>query len=240
MRAPPFDREWLAADTIAAARRLLGAMLVRDGGGEADRVGRIVEVEAYVGLPDLASHAHRGMTGRNAVMFGRPGSAYVYLVYGMHHCLNVVTEPAGIPAALLIRAVEPLSGVDEMRRARVALEGRRGADRLSRASERIARVPAARLASGPGLVCAAFSIDRSDDGADLCSPDASLRLETGSPVGAPDISCGPRIGVDYAPEPWRSMPWRFWITGSPAVSRRGRAGRRSTTAVHSGGDDAGA
>jgi DNA-3-methyladenine glycosylase len=241
MRSPPFDCALLAADTIVAARRLLGATLVRAGsGGQVDRRGRIVEVEAYVGLADLASHAHRGMTRRNAVMFGQPGRAYVYLVYGMHHCLNVVTEPAGVPAALLVRAVEPLTGIDAMRRARVALEGHGEADRLSRAEERIGRVDASRLASGPGLVCAAFSIDRSDDGADLCAPDSALRLEAGPAVGALEVTTGPRIGVEYAPEPWLSMPWRFWIAGSPAVSHGARAAR--SRAEHAfarpGGDDA--
>jgi DNA-3-methyladenine glycosylase len=240
MSSSPFERALLESDTTSAARRLLGATLVRDGANGRTRSGRIVEVEAYTGLADLASHAHMGMTARNAVMFGPPGRAYVYLVYGMHYCLNVVTETPGIPAALLIRAVEPLSGIDVMRHARVAVEGRLDADRLSRARARIACLPAERLASGPGLVCAAFSIDRADDGADLCVPDAPLRLEAGSPVAVSDISTGPRIGVDYAPDPWLSRPWRFWITGSPAVSRGSRATRsRAVTAVApTGGDDA--
>jgi DNA-3-methyladenine glycosylase len=201
-------------------------------------VGRIVEVEAYVGFADLASHGHRGMTRRNAVMYGQPGRAYVYLVYGMHHCLNVVSELAGIPAALLVRAVEPLAGTDEMRRARIALAGRGSADRLTHAEERIARVQAVRLASGPGLVCEAFSIDRSDDGADLCAANADLRFESGPAIGASDISTGPRIGVDYAPEPWLSMPWRFWVTGNPAVSRVAGVARSSAADHAVGGSHA--
>jgi DNA-3-methyladenine glycosylase len=219
MRSPPFNREVLTSSTLDAARSILGANLVRSGHGATVRVGRIVEVEAYVGLFDLASHAHRGMTRRNAVMFGRPGLAYVYLVYGMHHCLNVVTEPEGIPAALLVRAVEPLGGIEAMRQARVEIERHRGALRLARATERLPSIPDARFASGPGLVCAAFSIDRSDDGSDLCGRDAALRL-VAAEINEPfEIATGPRIGVDYAPEPWRGMPWRFWIAGNAAVTR---------------------
>jgi DNA-3-methyladenine glycosylase len=235
MRSPPFDRELLASSTLDAARSLLGARLVRSAGtASAARVGRIVEVEAYVGHSDLASHAHRGMTRRNAVMFGRPGGAYVYLVYGMHHCLNVVTEPAGVPAALLIRAVEPMAGVEEMRRARVEAERPRGAARHARAAERLACLPATRLASGPGLVCAAFSIDLADDAADLCEPDGALRLEVGEVRDPLQIAAGPRIGVGYAPEPWRGMPWRFWLAGNASVSRSEGSGWPATVAGQQG------
>ena len=116
MNTALLDRALLAAGTLQAARALLGARLVRDD-ATGRRVGRIVEVEAYIGREDLASHAHFGRTARNATMFGPPGRAYVYLTYGMYHCLNVVTEPDGAPAALLVRAVEPLVGIDAMRRA---------------------------------------------------------------------------------------------------------------------------
>ncbi len=157
----PFPRDILAGDSLAAARALLGAILVRepDRAGDARRTGRIVEVEAYIGLEDRASHARMGPTPRNRVMFGPAGIAYVYLVYGMHHCLNVVTEAAGRPAALLVRAVEPLAGLDAMRAAR----GRAG-------------VADHRLAAGPGLVGAVFGIDRSFTGTDLCDPAAPLHL----------------------------------------------------------------
>ena len=236
------DRETLAWPTLAAARAILGARLVRSSAepGTAPRGGRIVEVEAYVGLADLASHAHRGMTRRNAVMFGQPGRAYVYLVYGMYHCLNVVTESAGIPAALLVRAVEPLRGIEEMRRARIGAELERATKRLrdsdptgpaptgrrERAPARLAFLPASELAAGPGLVCAAFSIDRSDNGADLCDSASGLRLEPAADDVPFEVAAGPRVGVDYAPEPWFSRPWRFWIAGNPAVSRAGRTAAR--------------
>ena len=221
MGGRPFPRELLAEDTLAAARRLIGAVLVR-GSGPNTRTGRIVEVEAYIGQEDLASHARVGRTARNAVMFGPPGVAYVYLVYGMHHCLNIVTESEGRAAALLIRAVEPICGVEEMRAARMdrirtSTAGRPDGDRR-KALDRMAEVLVARLAAGPGLVCAAFSIDRADDGRDLCDPASDLRLEIGPDAEPVKIEAGPRVGIDYAPEPWLGMPWRFYDPGSPSLS----------------------
>jgi DNA-3-methyladenine glycosylase len=187
------------------------------------RAGRIVEVEAYVGEEDLASHARFGRTSRNAVMYGPPGIAYVYLVYGMYDCLNVVTEPEGRPAAVLIRAVEPLEGEAAMRRARIARARRRGppspggAERRQRGIDRLTAVPADRLAAGPGLVAAAFDITRTDTGTDLLAPGSGLRLERGTPPN--EISSGPRVGIEYAAEPWRGLPWRFTDAASRAVSR---------------------
>jgi DNA-3-methyladenine glycosylase len=218
-----FPRTALAGDTLQAATQLLGALLTRIG-DPAARTGRIVEVEAYIGRDDLASHAHRGRTARNDVMFGPPGAAYVYLVYGMYHCLNVVTEPEASPAALLVRAVEPLQGADLMRRARLeraeARAARWSSDRLERERARLRTLPDSRLAAGPGLVCAAFSITRADDGRDLCDATSPLRLELDPAHDvAPSMATGARIGIGYAPEPWLSRPWRFWLAGNPAVSR---------------------
>jgi DNA-3-methyladenine glycosylase len=222
----PFPRDVLAGDTLAAARALLGARLVRDPSAEPDdsldggerRVGRIVEVEAYIGEADRASHARMGPTPRNRVMFGPPGVAYVYLVYGMHHCLNVVTEPAPRPAAVLIRAVEPLTGIAAIRRAR------------ERGRHAQVRVPDARLAAGPGLVGAAFGLDRSHTGLDLCDPRSPVRLEAAPPGEAPPVVVAtPRIGIAYAGEPWIGMPWRLVVAGSPSLSTRHgrvRAARR--------------
>ena len=237
MDRAPFPRALLDGATAEAARLLLGARLVRGSGFRA-RVGRIVEVEAYVGQDDLASHARFGQTKRNAVMFGPAGLAYVYLVYGMHYCLNVVTEQPGRPGALLIRAVEPLAGVDEMRRARLEwLKARtsraaeRGTEaeraRLLLSGERIAGLADTSLASGPGLVCAAFSIGRSDDGIDLCDPGSDLRLEMPDQDEARSIQTGPRVGIGYAPEPWLSRPWRYWIKGNATVSGRVTSRRRA-------------
>jgi DNA-3-methyladenine glycosylase len=203
----PFDRALLAVDTLAAARALIGARLVR--AGATPRVGRIVEVEAYIGPADQASHARMGPTDRNRVMFGPPGIAYVYLVYGMHHCLNVVTEPEGRPAAVLIRAIEPVDGTGAMREARESL------------LHAPVRAPDARLGAGPGLVAAALGIDRGCTGLDLCDPASPLHLEARAPdEPAPAIEATPRIGIGYAGEPWVSVPWRFVAAGSPALSRR--------------------
>jgi DNA-3-methyladenine glycosylase len=183
-----------------------------------------VEVEAYIGEDDQASHARFGRTARNGVMFGPAGHAYVYLVYGMHACLNVVTGPEGSPAALLIRAVEPLEGIDRMRADRVK---RAGANRRVTTPQRavtdatrIATIPEQRLASGPALVAAAFGLDRGWTGMDLCDPGSALRLET--PVDArpltETIRATPRIGIAYAGEPWTSQPWRLILAGNPSVS----------------------
>lgn len=178
-----------------------------------------MEVEAYIGEDDRASHARFGRTARNAVMFGPPGLAYVYLVYGMYDCLNVVTEPEGRPAAVLVRAVEPVDGIDLMRSARLAWLRSRG-----RGPGGVEKVPGHRLAGGPGLVCAAFSIDRTQTGTDLCDPAAGLHLEqapVGSVGGPPrdTVVAGPRIGVAYAGEEWAARPWRFRVAGNPSVSR---------------------
>ena len=218
MNVEPDDlRAILAGPTVDAGRALLGARLVReDASGR--RVARIVEVEAYVGEEDAASHARFGRTARNSVMYEGPGTAYVYLVYGMHDCLNIVTEPVGRPAALLVRAVEPLEGIELMRRSRETRS--RARHRTSATAAAPDRLSDIRLASGPGLVCAAFDIDRSLTGADLLDPAAAVRLEPRpSDEPAPTIVAGPRVGVGYAGEPWRSRPWRLAIDGNTSVSR---------------------
>jgi DNA-3-methyladenine glycosylase len=197
-------------------------------------VGRIVELEAYIGEEDLASHARFGRTARNAVMHGPPGIAYVYLVYGMYDCLNIVTEPEGRPAALLVRAVEPLEGIEAMRAARLAGWRRRRKEPAAGAemaeAARLERLPADRLASGPGLVAAAFGIDRSMTGLDLLDPRSPLRLEAAPPgEPRPSVETTPRVGIDFAGAPWTDVPWRFVIVGHPSASgspprRSGRAG----------------
>jgi len=156
-----------------------------------------------------------GRTARNRVMFGPPGLAYVYLVYGMHYCLNVVTEPDSRPAALLIRAVEPVDGVELMRAAREGKRTRR------RGPESAAGRPieAARLAAGPGRLTTAFGVDRSHAGLDLCDPASPLRLEVRPPgEPRPDALATRRIGVAYAGEAWAGVPWRFVVAGSPSLS----------------------
>jgi DNA-3-methyladenine glycosylase len=146
----------------------------------------------------------------------------VYLVYGMYDCLNVVTEPVDSPAAVLVRAVEPTEGETEMRTARIrALSRRRRLDSaaLEREAERIGRLPAVDLARGPGLVAAAFSIDRAATGIDLLDPGSPMRLEPPAPDDPPpQPAWTPRIGIAYAGEPWVSRPWRLVDRSSPSVS----------------------
>ena len=158
-------------------------------------------------------------------MFGPAGHAYVYLVYGMYDCLNVVTGPDGVASAVLIRAAEPLAGIDSMRLGRVlhATARRRNidADRTATEAARIEALPAARLASGPGILAAAFGLDTSWTGLDLVVPSSPLRLEAAPPdEAAPEIEATARIGVGYAGEPWATNPFRFIERGHPSISGR--------------------
>jgi DNA-3-methyladenine glycosylase len=192
------NREFFARETLIVAQALLGQRVVRELDGRR-LSGRIVEVEAYIGEDDQACHARPGPTKRNAPMYGPPGHAYVYLIYGMHHCLNIVTEQKGFPAAVLIRALEPLEGIEEMR---IRRGGR----------------PDLPLTSGPARLCQAMSIDRHLDSTDLCAPDALLFLERDATIPRDAIVTGPRIGVrgdDVAV----SVPWRFYIRNNRYVSR---------------------
>lgn len=160
-------------------------------------------------------------------MAGPPGVAYVYLVYGMYDCLNVVSESAGRPSAVLIRAVEPLVGIDRMRIDRLAVASRRRAARTEAGAavsrDRLAATPTHRLASGPGLVAAAFGVDTSWTGVDLCDSASPLRLERdpddpADTVAPQQITVGPRVGVAYAGEDWAARPWRFGIAGHWSMS----------------------
>ena len=193
-----FPREFFARDTLAIARDLLGARLVRSLDGQR-LSGLIVEVEAYIGQDDTACHASRGRTARNAVMFGPPGLAYVYFTYGMHWMLNVVTGEEGFPAAVLLRAIQPVEGLETMR-------GRRGprADR--------------ELTSGPARLAQALAVDKALNGTDLMAGDR-LWLEPGDPSPAQAVQRGPRIGIHSAAEKDRLAPWRFWLRDNPYVSR---------------------
>jgi len=196
----PLARDFYARHTTEVARDLLGALVCRRT-ADGFTVGRIVETEAYGGPEDLASHSRAGMTRRTAPMFGEVGHAYVYLVYGMHECLNVVARADTAEAgAVLLRAIEPVRGVDLMRT-------RRGRE----------TDPDARLGSGPARLCQALAVDRSLNAHDLVSSD-ELWLSAGDPVREDQVAAGNRIGVDYAGE-WSNRPWRFWISGNPSVSK---------------------
>lgn len=156
-------------------------------------------------------------------MFGPPGHAYVYRVYGMHDCLNLVTEPDGTPAALLVRAIEPLEGIELMRLDRIARSTTRRRSltdaRAGAEAARIARLPRERLARGPGSAAAAFGIDTAWTGMDLCDATSPLRLEP-LPLDAasPTVDTTPRVGIGYAGDPWAARPWRFIERGHPSVS----------------------
>ncbi|MFJ8580861.1 DNA-3-methyladenine glycosylase [Micromonospora sp. NPDC093277] len=182
----------LAGPVVPAARGLLGCRLTGHG-----VTVRITEVEAYAGTAgDPASHAHRGRTPRNAVMFGPSGYAYVYFTYGMHWCVNVVTGPDGEASAVLLRAGEVVDGLDVARARRPAV--RRDVD----------------LARGPARLCAALGVDRSVYGADLLG-DGPVRLRPPlDPVPEASVAAGPRVGVTGA----HDVPWRFWLEGDPTVS----------------------
>ncbi|MCS7251035.1 MAG: DNA-3-methyladenine glycosylase [Anaerolineae bacterium] len=191
-------RSFFERPTLEVARDLLGRRLVRLIRGH--RIsGRIIEVEAYIGEDDLASHASVGRTARNAAMYGPPGHIYVYMLYGRHCCLNIVTEPEGFPAAILIRALEPEEGLSWIARRR---RGIRIQDWLR----------------GPGRVCAGLGIHRALNGHDLCAPDSQLWVEWGKPIPNDQVASSPRIRVrgDLLA---RTRPWRFYIRDHPLVSR---------------------
>jgi len=164
-------------------------------------------------------------------MYGPPGIAYVYLVYGMYDCLNIVTEPIGSPAAILIRAVEPIEGEAAMRAARLertlARRRNRTAATDAAAAARLERLPAVRLAAGPGLVAAAFGFDRSLTGQDLLASAGPIRIEAAPPdEPRPAVVATPRLGIDFAGAPWTDVPWRFAIAGHPSVSGPGALRKR--------------
>ncbi len=197
----PLPRSFYLRDPVKVARALIGQRLVSLQEGH--RIaGRIVETEAYLGVPDKAAHTYGGRkTSRNASMWGEGGRAYVYFTYGMHHCLNVVARAAGEPVAVLLRALEPSEGLEVMYERRQA-----------------ARAPTD-LCSGPAKLCQALGVDRELDGADLVAGDR-LFVERVRKRAYPSrmLGRGPRIGIDYAEE-WRDEPLRFFLKDNPHVSR---------------------
>jgi DNA-3-methyladenine glycosylase len=184
-------RSFFRRSSLEVAPDLLNKILVRG-----NRHGRIVEVEAYSGSEDPGSHAYRGRTRRNATMFGPPGHLYVYFIYGMHWCANAVCGDEGEGAAVLIRALAPLAGIEEMRRARPT--ARRDRD----------------LCSGPAKLCQALDITGADDGCDLVGGETVLICTDGSPPPA-QPGRSPRIGLSAGAE----LPWRWVLAGNPNLSR---------------------
>jgi DNA-3-methyladenine glycosylase len=204
-RLQPLPRLFYARPVLAVARACIGKILVRRS-EQGVTAARIVEAEAYRGPQDLAAHSARGRrTARTEVMFGPPGHAYVFLIYGLHSHFNLVTGATGEPHAVLIRAVEPLVGAHLM------------------AKRRRMEPSQVELTNGPGKLCEAFAIDRRDYGVDLCAGE-DLFLADGAPP--PRIARSPRIGVDYA-GPWALRPWRFFDPESRYVSGTNPSRRKS-------------
>lgn len=229
----------LSARSTVLAPALLGALLTSSIGGEQVTV-RLVELEAYEGVGDPGSHAYRGPTARNGVMFGAPGHLYVYRHLGLHHCANLVCGPDGVASAVLLRAGEVVGGLEVARRRRTAS----GVTRTDRD-----------LARGPARLAVVLGLDRTHDGARVTLAEGTpggehqpregvpgagddgeplLRLDASTPVGARDVSVGPRVGVNGPGGDAERHPWRFWVTGDPHVSvyrpgapRRGTGARRS-------------
>ncbi len=190
------SREFYERPTLRVARDLLGARLVRVLDGQR-LVGVITEAEAYIGQNDLGCHAKAGLTARTRVMFGPPGHAYVYFTYGNHWMLNAVAEAEGYPAAVLIRAIQPAQGIEEMARRR------HGRDTL-----------------GPGKLTQALGITGADNGLDLTKRSSKLWIEAGEPVPERIVTKGPRVGLNNVPEPWKSKPWRFLVRTWPPPAGR--------------------
>lgn len=180
-------RKFYNRPTLTVARELLGARLVHISDG-IKLVGLISETEAYFGFDDLASHAKAGRTIRTDPMFGEPGHAYVYFTYGNHWMLNAVTEKEGFPAAVLIRAIQPIEGVEVM------MKRRQGRDTL-----------------GPGKLTQALGITKSQNYADLTESSSGLWIEAGVKVPEKSVTIGARVGLNTTPEPWFSKPWRFLV-----------------------------
>ncbi|WP_026414981.1 DNA-3-methyladenine glycosylase [Actinomadura oligospora] len=194
MHGAPLPRTFYDAPVEFVAPRLLGSVLVHTT-DEGTVAVRLTEVEAYAGPRDPASHAFRGRTARNAVMFGPPGHSYVYFTYGMHHCVNLVCGPDGTASGILLRAGEIIEGQDL-------------------AAARRPRSSARDLARGPARLCNALAIARPENGLDVCDPDGPLRVLAGDPVVPTSVRSGPRVGVNGG----KDTPWRFWIDGDPTVS----------------------
>jgi DNA-3-methyladenine glycosylase len=243
-RSRVLQREFFARPADQVAPELLGCVIAHQT-AEGLVAVLLAEVEAYMGRADPASHAYRGRTARNAVMFGPPGHVYVYFTYGMHFCVNLVCSPEGEASAVLLRAGRVIDGVPLARARRwgTAAQPRDGAPDGTEAPGRRNRPRAGQreldLARGPARLCESLGIDRSQNGTDACDPASGLRvLAAPAPVSPGSISRGPRVGVSQAAE----VAWRYWITGDPAVSpyrphvpRRARAAKPVTGPEPPGG-----
>jgi DNA-3-methyladenine glycosylase len=212
-------RDFFDRPSVQVAPDLLGYVLEHETVAGLVAV-ELTEVEAYAGQADPASHAYRGKTARNAVMFGPPGHAYVYFTYGMHFCVNLVCQGVGTASAVLLRAGRVIEGEELARARRTGRRPVKGAGEAGGVPEG-ARLASRDLARGPGRLCQALDIDRSLNGADVCAADSPLRVRgeragpgTTGRSAERKIASGPRVGIAAAAE----VPWRFWVEGDPSVS----------------------
>ena len=193
-------RDFYNRDTLAAARDLLGRDIVRVMEGGTELVCRITETEAYIGRMDKACHAYGyKRTPRTETLFAPPGTAYIYLIYGMYHCLNFVTEAEGEPAAVLIRGAAPVENGDIIAK-----------NRFHCKENELNAYQRKNFLNGPGKLCRGLALTRTQNGLDLTRPEGGLYLIPGRPPAPEEIRTGPRIGIDYAEEAV-SFPWRFWL-----------------------------
>jgi DNA-3-methyladenine glycosylase len=208
-------REFFERPSTQVAPDLLGCVLWHDSPAGPVAV-RLAEVEAYAGRADPASHAFRGQTARNGVMFGPAGHVYVYFTYGMHFCVNLVCQPAGQPEAVLIRAGAVIDGAELARQRRSGRAADPASDLAVAGADGSRKVREVDLARGPGRLCQALGIDRALDGADACAPESPLGIgPAAAEATAPhDIRTGPRVGISQATD----RPWRYWLAGDNHVS----------------------
>jgi DNA-3-methyladenine glycosylase len=190
---PLLARSFFDRPAAVVAPDLLGCVVEHET-AEGLVAVRLTEVEAYQGALDPASHAYRGLTPRNSIMFGDPGYVYVYFTYGMHFCMNLVCDAVGTAAAVLLRAGEVVEGVE-------LASARRGSTRRD-------------LARGPARLAVALAVGRAEYGLDACDPTSPLRVRQGVPVTAGRVVSGPRVGLSAGAQ----TPWRFWLDGDPTVS----------------------
>ncbi|WP_246583047.1 DNA-3-methyladenine glycosylase [Clostridium simiarum] len=201
------DREFYKRDTLIVAQELLGKILVKKINNQFI-MGRIVEVEAYKGLIDKAAHSYGGkITNRNRIMYGDGGYAYVFLIYGMYYCMNIVTSTIGNPEAALIRGIEPLDGVNIMSELRF----NKSFNDLSKKEKR-------NLSNGPGKLCLAFNITKEENGMDMCGDDLYVLDNTMDPMNNINIATSKRINIDYSEEA-KDFHWRFFIKDNMYVSK---------------------
>ena len=215
MSLPLLPRSFFDRPATEVAPELLGCVLAHSS-ADGEVAAELVEVEAYMGSADPASHAFRGMTARTEVMFGAPGHAYVYFTYGMHFCVNLVCQPAGVASAVLLRAGRIVAGGELAAARRLGTVGV-AAGSAAGVADRLRTRQVEQLASGPARLCQALGIARAQNGLDVCDPGGELRICAPSGfagLGEDRIATGPRVGVSSGAE----VPWRYWIGGDRAVS----------------------